>query len=131
MSVKSPRPEPAKIDAAFRNGSITAISVLVGFSLSFLPRWAALPGPWGRTDLVAVSGIAIGIVLEILATGMLLSIRSLETARYNRALAIFLVGLGFVAAGVAIAIVGDVVGVKQQVIGEAVAGRGPGAERTS
>ena len=35
-----------KIEATFRNGSLTAISVVLGFSLSFLNRWAGLPGAW-------------------------------------------------------------------------------------
>ena len=39
---------PATIEATFRNGSLTAMSVLVGFSLSFLNRWASLPGAWRR-----------------------------------------------------------------------------------
>src|SRR5687767_13565136 len=39
MSDQPKAPEGARIHAEFRNGSLTAISVLVGFSLSFLARW--------------------------------------------------------------------------------------------
>ena len=49
------------IDATFRNGSLTAISVVVGFSLSFLNRWAAVPGPWQPSDLGAITAIVLGI----------------------------------------------------------------------
>ena len=35
---------PERIEPEFRNGSLTAISVIVGFSLSFLSRWAGTRG---------------------------------------------------------------------------------------
>ena len=62
----------AKIEATFRNGSLTAISVVLGFSLSFLNRWAGLPDAWDRADLVAVAAISIGIVFQIVAVALLL-----------------------------------------------------------
>ena len=106
-----PRMEPT-----FRNGSLTAISVVLGFSLSFLNRWAALPGTWTRSDLVAVMAISFGILLQIATVALLLQVGSLYLRRYNRAVAIFLLGLAFVAAGVALAIVGDVIGYGQNVL---------------
>ena len=89
------REPPARIDAAFRNGSLTAISVVLGFSLSFLNRWAALPGPWLGTALAAVAGIAVGIVAQVIAVASLLSTRSLGLAYYHRAVVTFLVGLAW------------------------------------
>ena len=49
-STKSTSAGAGAIDATFRNGSLTAISVVVGFSLTFLNRWAALPGTWHKSD---------------------------------------------------------------------------------
>ncbi|WP_460450454.1 hypothetical protein [Alsobacter sp. SYSU BS001988] len=111
------REPPARIDAAFRNGSLTAISVVLGFSLSFLNRWAALPGPWLGTDLAAVAAIAVGIVAQVIAVASLLSTRSLGLAYYHRAVVTFLVGLACVAIGVALAIAGDLVAGGQRVLG--------------
>ena len=105
-----------KIEATFRNGSLTAISVVLGFSLSFLNRWAGLPGAWNRVDLTAVAAISIGIVFQIVAVALMLPVRSLVLRRYNRAIRVFLVGLVFVAVGVAIAITGDVAGLGQNVL---------------
>ena len=105
-----------KIEATFRNGSLTAISVVLGFSLSFLNRWAGLPGAWNRVDLTAVAAISIGIVFQIVAVALMLPVRSLVLRRYNRAIKVFLVGLVFVAVGVAIAITGDVAGLGQNVL---------------
>ena len=103
-----------RIAPEFRNGSLTAISVLVGFSLSFLARWAGTPGKWHALDLIAVVLIVAGSALQILALGSLLFLSSLAVANYERAVRIFLVGLGIVAAGVAIAILGEVFGFGQQ-----------------
>ena len=106
-----------KVEATFRNGSLTAISVLVGFSLSFLNRWAATPGTWHPSDLVAVVAISAGILLQISSVVILLSVRSLLLRIYSRATKLFLIGLAFVVMGVAVAIGADVVGYGQRILG--------------
>src|SRR5689334_22773418 len=103
-------PEGARIDSTFRNGSLTAIGVVVGFSLGFLSRWAGLPGDWSRSDLLAVFAITIGIVLQIKALADLLSVQSLVLSRYNRAIRFFLAGLILVAVGTGAAIFADLMG---------------------
>jgi hypothetical protein len=107
-----PRPdEPLpKIDSTFRNGSLTAIGVVVGFSMGFLSRWAALPGDWADSDLVSVIAITLGIALQIKSLADLLSVKSLILSRYNRSIRVFLVGLVLVALGVAGAIFADILG---------------------
>lgn len=102
---------PATIDATFRNGSLTAIGVVVGFSLGFLSRWASTPGEWTRADLVAVAGITVGIAFQIKALAEMLSRRSLVAALYDRSVRIFLTGLILVAVGVVIAIFAAVLGI--------------------
>jgi hypothetical protein len=109
--------EPATIEATFRNGSLTAISVVVGFSLTFLNRWAALPGPWHASDLVAVGAIVLGIACQIITVAELLSLASLNLQNYKRSVRLFLVGLGLVAVGVVCAIGGDIAGQGQRVLG--------------
>jgi len=109
---------PARISAEFRNGSLTAISVLVGFSLSFLSRWAGTPGQWRAPDLLAVALIVVGSALQIWALGSMLFVSSLEAANYRRAIRIFLIGLGVVAIGVALAILGEITGFGQNILGE-------------
>jgi hypothetical protein len=105
-----PVPERAMIDATFRNGSLTAIGVVVGFSLGFLSRWAGLPGDWERSDLIAVFAITLGIVLQIKALSSLLSVDSLLIDKYNRSVRIFIAGLILVACGVAAALFADLMG---------------------
>ena len=65
-------PQPASIHPQFRNGSLTAVSVLAGFSLSFLSRWAGTPGEWHAADLMAVTLIVIGSGLQIWALSSML-----------------------------------------------------------
>ena len=106
---RDPQGQPApRIESTFRNGSLTAFSVVIGFSLSFLTRWAELPGAWHRFDFVALSAIVLGSSCQIVALARLLSIQSLLLARYNGAVRLFLTGLGLMALGVLIAVGGDV-----------------------
>jgi len=114
-------PDPAprrgdqdRIDPAFRNGSITAVGIIIGFSLSFLSRWATNPAGWSAVDLFPVVPIVAGIMLQLKALADLLSIASLQLANYNRAKNLFLAGLVLAAIGIAVAIILDAAGISQQ-----------------
>lgn len=109
-------PKPAMIDSTFRNGSLTAIGVVLGFSLGFFAHWASLPGDWKAGDFVAVSTITFGVLLQMKALADLLAVSSLVRTRYERAIRIFLTGLVLVAVGVAVAVLLDVVGIGQNVL---------------
>jgi len=101
---------PERIDATFRNGSLTAIGIVVAFSLGFLSRWGGTPGSWTRSDAFAVVAITIGIALQIKALADLLSVRCLAFVVYRRAIRAFLAGLVLVSVGVAAAIFADLFG---------------------
>jgi hypothetical protein len=102
--------EPPRIDATFRNGSVTAVGIVIGFSLGFLSQWASNPISWSKVDIAAAIPIILGIALQGKAFADLLSIDSLVLAKYERARVVFLVDLSLVAAGVAIAILLDILG---------------------
>ena len=99
-----PAAQKADIDAVFRNGSVTVVGVLTGFSLTFLTAWAANPLPWQLHDLIGMTPLGGGVVLQVVALSALLHPNSLERARYDRAIRFFLIGLTLVACGVALAI---------------------------
>lgn len=103
-------PKEEKIDSTFRNGSITAIGVVVGFSLGFLSRWSALPGEWTTPDLVSVALITLGLALQVKSLADLLLVSSLQLKKYNRSVRIFLAGLTLVSLGVILAIFADLMG---------------------
>ena len=65
---KSQMPEPdpeEKIDATFRNGSLTAAGIILGFSLSFIGRWVSNPNDWSTIDIVPMVLLTIGIALQV------------------------------------------------------------------
>src|SRR4029453_4609363 len=99
-----------RIDATFRNGSMTAIGVVVGFSLGFLSHWATSYGERPTPDIVAVALILLGIALQIRALAGMMTVSSLILATYNRLVRFFLIGLLLTASGVSLAIFGEVVG---------------------
>jgi hypothetical protein len=99
-----------RIDATFRNGSVTAVGIVLGFSLGFLSQWASNPIAWSKVDIVAALPIIAGIALQGKAFADLLSIQSLILENYERARTIFLIGLALVATGVALAILLDILG---------------------
>jgi len=99
-----------RIDATFRNGSVTAVGIILGFSLGFLSQWAANPIAWSRVDIAAAVPIIVGIMLQGKAFADLLSTACLLTRNYERARRTFLFGLTLVAAGGAVALLLDVLG---------------------
>lgn len=99
---------PPSIDATFRNGSMTAVGIILGFSLSFITRWGANPVPWQVVDLFAVVPLLLGIAFQIWAFAVLLKPESIQHKVYVRAKNHFLLGLGGVLAGTAVAILLDI-----------------------
>ena len=101
MSDQPPAPpEAKKIEATFRNGSVTVVGVIVGFSLTFMTAWASAPAPWSLYDLFGIVPLVVGVVLQLFSLAALLRTDSLETRRYDRAIRLFLIGLALVAIGV-------------------------------
>ena len=105
MSTEQPDQPP--IGETFRNGSVTVVGVVAGFSLTFLTEWAANPVPWQLHDLVGIAPMIAGIAFQVVALAALLHPNSLERARYDRAIRLFLIGLVLVSIGVVIAIAVD------------------------
>jgi len=99
-----------QIDASFRNGTVTAVGIVLGFSLGFLSHWAANPIAWSKVDILAALPLIAGIGLQVKALADLLSTSSLLARNYNRAKHLFILGLLLVSAGVAAAILLDILG---------------------
>jgi hypothetical protein len=98
---------PERFESSFRHGSITAVGVFTAFSLGFLTAWGANPIPWGLNDLAPLAAIALGVIFEMIALAKLLDPRVLEMPRYRAAIRFFLIGMVFVAIGVAAALFVD------------------------
>lgn len=104
-----PDPEE-KIDSTFRNGSLTAAGIILGFSLNFIGRWVSNPNDWSRIDIVPMVFLTIGIALQVKVFADLLSRDSLIAAKYDRSRRLFLIGLVIVALGMGIALLNDILG---------------------
>jgi hypothetical protein len=110
MSTDQDSSEP-KVDAAFRNGTVTTVGIVLGFSLNFLTRWAANPVPWQKWDIVPVVPIFLGLAFQLKALADLLSTNSLRLKIYKNASRLFVSGLIITLIGVGIAITLDVLSV--------------------
>lgn len=105
------KPVEGMLDPTFRNGTMTAVGIVIGFSLSFITVWATHSGPWQQADVLAIVPLLGGILFQTVALSHLLRTDSLEIARYQKAIKLFLWGLMLTAAGVSIGILLDVFGV--------------------
>jgi len=97
------------VDVVFRNGSLTAVGIVLSFSLGFLTQWANNPIPWALTDLPTVAVLASGIVLQLRALAALLNTTTLRKRPFERANRTFLYGVTLTAAGVFIGILTDLI----------------------
>lgn len=106
--------KPETIDSTFRNGSLTVVGIILGFSLTFLSRWAANPNDWSRFDVIPLVPLTLGICFQLKAFASLMRRDSLLVTNYDRATRIFMIGLIVLAIGVAIALANDIIGVSKQ-----------------
>lgn len=102
--------QEALMDPTFRSGTITAVAILLGFSLNFLSRWALYPSIWTIYDAMAVVPLIGGTGLQVWAAVMLLSRDSLRVSVYDRAKRRFLIGLCVVSIGIAAAVLIELLG---------------------
>jgi len=68
--VSEPTPPPTRpaLPLGYRQGLITAITVMLGFTLAFLRFWSfEAGGAWTRRTLVATTGLTLALVLQIVA----------------------------------------------------------------
>ncbi len=106
-----PDPDPEeKIDSTFRNGSLTAAGIILGFSLNFIGRWVSNPNDWSTIDIAPMALLTIGIALQVKVFADLLARDSLIAAKYDRSRRLFLIGLVIVAVGIGIALLNDILG---------------------
>ncbi|MGO7295141.1 hypothetical protein ACC718_01605 [Rhizobium ruizarguesonis] len=112
-------PDPdEKIDATFRNGSLTAAGIILGFSLNFISVWVSNPNDWSRIDILPMLFLTLGIAVQVKVFADLLARDSVIATKYDRSRRLFLIGLGIVAAGMGIALVNDILGLgKMRMLG--------------
>ena len=87
----------------YRQGLVTAITVFLGFSLSFLRFWNfESPGEWTRSGVISACVVAAGIMVQLLALYRALDLLDDEPARYAATVRYFFVGIVVSVLGVVI-----------------------------
>jgi len=99
-----PDPEPAappaakrtrkELPAGYRQGIITAITVILGFSLVFLRFWSfEAEGDWTRPSVVAALLLALSILCQMVCLWRSLQISDDDETEYARTLRWFLASI--------------------------------------
>jgi hypothetical protein len=95
-----------KVPEGYRSGIITAITVLLGFSLSFLRYWGfEAAGDWTLRSLLSTGMLVFAIAMQIFALFRSLRIEDSEAAEYRKTVTWFTASavallLGLLLAGV-------------------------------
>lgn len=80
-------PLTATLPVGYRQGIITAITVVLGFSLLFLRYWGfELPGPWTHASVVAAVLLILSILVQFVALWRSLLLQDDEASEYNKTL---------------------------------------------
>ncbi|SDD88533.1 hypothetical protein SAMN05216345_12010 [Cupriavidus sp. YR651] len=84
-------PAPQLVPSGYRQGIITAITVLLGFSLAFWRFWGLeTPGHWGVRAVFAAASLLVAVVLQIVALFRALRIEDDEVGEYRRTVRCFI-----------------------------------------
>jgi len=97
-------PLPEGITDEHRNGSITAIGIVLGFSLTFFSSWMNGPEPWDYIGIAILLTLGAGIALQIISLRRLLILPQApglrhSVADHNRAVQLFFWGTALVSTG--------------------------------
>jgi len=86
----------------YRQGIITAITVLLGFSLSFLRFWALeAPGDWSFRSIIPAITLFVAIVFQIIALYRSLRLIDDEESEYRQTVLWFVASAVMLLVGVA------------------------------
>lgn len=100
-----PAPPPPTVPSGFRQGIITAITVLLGFSLAFWRFWGfESPGHWNAGALVAALCLIAAVALQILALFRALRIEDDSIPEYRKTVRWFIASAVALLIGLTIAL---------------------------
>jgi hypothetical protein len=87
----SANPKPQPVPTGYRQGIITAITVLLGFSLAFWRFWGfESTGRWTLRSVFAAVALVVAVSLQIIALFRALRIEDDEVAEYRKTVRWFL-----------------------------------------
>lgn len=105
-SIKPNETAKPALPQGYRQGLVTAITVFLGFSLSFMRFWSLEnPGEWNWKGILSTCILAAGIAVQLVALFRALDLRDDEAARYRVTVRYFFGGIVTIVVGVVLAIV--------------------------
>jgi hypothetical protein len=107
----APPAAPPTIPTGYRQGIITAITVLLGFSLAFWRFWGLeSPGKWQARALFAAASLLVAVVLQIIALFRALRIEDDVVSEYRQTVRWFIASAVALLVGLAAAMVDAALG---------------------
>jgi ABC-type Fe3+-siderophore transport system permease subunit len=102
MDVTKPsKPPTSPLPQGYRQGLVTAITVFLGFSLSFMRFWGIeSPGHWTWESVLCAGLFGVGILVELWALFRSLELRDDDAVRYTATARWFFGGAIIVIVGV-------------------------------
>jgi hypothetical protein len=89
------------VPQGYRQGVVTAITVLLGFSLAYMRFWGIeRPGDWHWKDVLSEVALGIGILVQLWSLYRALDVRDEDPVRYANTVRWFFCGVGIVIASV-------------------------------
>jgi hypothetical protein len=105
-----PKPGPEQqhqaLPEGYRQGIITAITVLLGFSLAFFKFWGfEAPGEWTARSIVAAGTLVVAVALQIVALVRSLRLEDNTPKEYRKTVVWFCASAVVLLVGLSIAVV--------------------------
>jgi hypothetical protein len=98
--------QQSSVPQGYRQGLITAITVLLGFSLAFLRFWGfEASGDWTARSVVATAALATAVLLQIVALFRSLRLEDDHPVEYRRTVLWFTSSAGMLLLGLLVAAV--------------------------
>nr|WP_245175870.1 hypothetical protein [Cupriavidus sp. AcVe19-6a] len=105
-SATPPAPVPPVVPSGYRQGIITAITVLLGFSLAFWRFWGfESPGHWNVRAVFAAISLLAAVSLQIVALFRALRIEDDAVEEYRRTVRWFIASALALLTGLAVAMI--------------------------
>ena len=91
QAAPTPERQPRSLPQGYRQGIITAITVLLGFSLTFLRFWGfEASGKWTARSLISTGTLVVAVGLQIIALVRSLRLEDDDENEYHKTVVWFI-----------------------------------------
>jgi heme/copper-type cytochrome/quinol oxidase subunit 4 len=106
LATPGPERQPRSLPQGYRQGIITAITVLLGFSLTFVRFWGfEASGKWTVRSVIATGMLVVAVVLQIIALFRSLRLEDDDENEYRKTVIWFIASAVILLLGLLFAIV--------------------------